>query len=230
MARWSSTGARHSGCCDWEGGAWWADGDYGAATMTGFYPPNLPIPPTYYTTGTFVNPNGLRRRQHSQFASYSYHPGGVNADSPMARCTLSRVRSAHGTHWPSRDSRRPRTQLHDPGGYHAGRLAGALHVQRRRGDQLRRLLIENRGRAGAVFPSRLGSPRHDMTPTERGRDASSMVPAARVLSGSSGGRMGGLRVLFQSNEKRYRADLGQAKSDLAAGRLVAARAALPTWR
>ncbi len=69
------------GCCDWEGGAWWADADYGSATMTGFYPPNLPIPSTYYTAGVFVNSadkGACDAANIPQFASYSYHPGGAN--------------------------------------------------------------------------------------------------------------------------------------------------------
>ena len=43
---------------DWYGEAWWADADYSDSTISSYYPPNFPIPPTYYTTGTFTNPDG----------------------------------------------------------------------------------------------------------------------------------------------------------------------------
>ena len=66
------------GGCDWECANWWADADYGSATVSGFYPPNLPLPATYYTTGIFVNPNGCDATNIPAFSSNSFHPGGVN--------------------------------------------------------------------------------------------------------------------------------------------------------
>jgi prepilin-type N-terminal cleavage/methylation domain-containing protein/prepilin-type processing-associated H-X9-DG protein len=72
-------GCTSTGCCDWEGANWWADADYGSATMTGFYPPNMPVPPTYYTTGVFVSPDGCDGGNNIPTqAGNSYHPGGIN--------------------------------------------------------------------------------------------------------------------------------------------------------
>src|SRR5262249_2385562 len=51
-------GCDAKGHCDWECQNWWADGDFGDATATAFYPPNLAIPGTYYTAGQFGNPDG----------------------------------------------------------------------------------------------------------------------------------------------------------------------------
>jgi len=73
------------GNCDFETQGWWADADFGDATATAFYPPNMPIPGFYYTS--------LRNQPPTVFANYadgcadttvvpvsagSYHPGGVN--------------------------------------------------------------------------------------------------------------------------------------------------------
>jgi prepilin-type N-terminal cleavage/methylation domain-containing protein/prepilin-type processing-associated H-X9-DG protein len=77
-------GCTAGGCCDWEGSNWWADADYNAATMTGYYPPNLPIPASYYATGVYGSPDGCDGGYGPgpgnipMFSANSYHPGGVN--------------------------------------------------------------------------------------------------------------------------------------------------------
>jgi prepilin-type N-terminal cleavage/methylation domain-containing protein/prepilin-type processing-associated H-X9-DG protein len=72
-------GANAGGGCDYYGDGWWADGDYGDECITSYYPPNLPISPTYYTTGIWVNPDGCDNGQNiPTMTSASYHPGGVN--------------------------------------------------------------------------------------------------------------------------------------------------------
>jgi prepilin-type N-terminal cleavage/methylation domain-containing protein/prepilin-type processing-associated H-X9-DG protein len=80
-------GCAAGGCCDWEGANWWADADYNSATMTGFYPPNLPIASTYYTTGQWGNgdgcdgptsPGNISPGNIPMFSANSFHPGGVN--------------------------------------------------------------------------------------------------------------------------------------------------------
>ncbi len=63
--------------CDWQGDGWWADADYGDSTITSFYPPNIGIPATYYTTGTFVL-DGCDPYNIPTMTAMSYHPGGVN--------------------------------------------------------------------------------------------------------------------------------------------------------
>jgi prepilin-type processing-associated H-X9-DG protein len=68
-----------AGGCDWECANWWADADYGSATMTGFYPPNFPIPQSYYTTGLFMSPDGCDPGNIPTFSGLSFHPGGINA-------------------------------------------------------------------------------------------------------------------------------------------------------
>ncbi len=48
--------------------------------MSGFYPPNLPIPPTYYTTGNgYTSPDGCDSSDIPSMSANSYHPGGINA-------------------------------------------------------------------------------------------------------------------------------------------------------
>jgi prepilin-type N-terminal cleavage/methylation domain-containing protein/prepilin-type processing-associated H-X9-DG protein len=73
------------GNCDFYGAGWWADGDYEDATITSFYPPNLSIPGTYYTTGSWQNPNDVggpgkcdAGNSILPMSSSSFHPGGVN--------------------------------------------------------------------------------------------------------------------------------------------------------
>jgi len=67
------------GGCDWECANWWADADYGSATMSGFYPPNFSIPSTYYTTGFYLSPDGCDSVNIPDNSALSFHPGGVNA-------------------------------------------------------------------------------------------------------------------------------------------------------
>ena len=62
MASIRSSAARRRRC-DWDGSGWWADADYDYSTITSFYPPNIPINPLYYTTGSWQIADGLRRRQ-----------------------------------------------------------------------------------------------------------------------------------------------------------------------
>ena len=73
------------GSCDWECQNWWADGDYGDATATAFYPPNMPIPGFYYTSKRDVPPtvfanyaDGCADTTVVPVSAGSYHPGGVN--------------------------------------------------------------------------------------------------------------------------------------------------------
>jgi prepilin-type N-terminal cleavage/methylation domain-containing protein/prepilin-type processing-associated H-X9-DG protein len=69
-----------NGGLDWEGSGWWADADYDDSTITSFYPPNVPINPVYYTTGTWANPDGCDNGNNiPTMTSMSFHPGGVNA-------------------------------------------------------------------------------------------------------------------------------------------------------
>jgi prepilin-type N-terminal cleavage/methylation domain-containing protein/prepilin-type processing-associated H-X9-DG protein len=78
----SKFGCTDKGGCDFEGADWWADADYGDSTITSFYPPNVPIPATYYSAGVFVNPldGGNCDNGNSIFmmSASSNHPGGVN--------------------------------------------------------------------------------------------------------------------------------------------------------
>jgi len=78
--KYSQFNCQAGGGCDWEGSGWWADADYDDSTITSFYPPNLPIPPTYYTTGVFRNPDGCDNGNNiPPMSANSYHPGGINA-------------------------------------------------------------------------------------------------------------------------------------------------------
>jgi prepilin-type processing-associated H-X9-DG protein len=67
------------GGCDWECSGWWADGNYGNTTVSSFYPPNPPIPATYYTTGTYISPDSCDYDNIPVISASSFHPGGVNA-------------------------------------------------------------------------------------------------------------------------------------------------------
>jgi len=71
-------GGTSSGGSDFECGGWWADGDYGAETISSYYPPNMKIPATYYTNGVFQSPDGCDSGNIPTISSMSYHPGGVN--------------------------------------------------------------------------------------------------------------------------------------------------------
>jgi prepilin-type processing-associated H-X9-DG protein len=75
----SQAGCKATGSCDWECANWWADADYGSATMSGFYPPNFAIPQTYYATNNYVSPDGCDSVNIPANSALSYHPGGVNA-------------------------------------------------------------------------------------------------------------------------------------------------------
>jgi prepilin-type N-terminal cleavage/methylation domain-containing protein/prepilin-type processing-associated H-X9-DG protein len=75
--KFSQAGCGASGGCDWECEGWWADGDYANTTISTFYPPNISIPATYYSTGTWGNAT-CDVDNIPTFTSMSYHPGGVN--------------------------------------------------------------------------------------------------------------------------------------------------------
>jgi prepilin-type N-terminal cleavage/methylation domain-containing protein/prepilin-type processing-associated H-X9-DG protein len=78
--KYSQFGCNAGGGCDFNGSGWWADADYDDSTITSFYPPNIPIPPVYYTTGSWSNPDGCDNGNNiPPMTSMSYHPGGVNA-------------------------------------------------------------------------------------------------------------------------------------------------------
>jgi prepilin-type N-terminal cleavage/methylation domain-containing protein/prepilin-type processing-associated H-X9-DG protein len=76
--KYEQFGCTAGGCCDWEGEGWWADADYSDSTISSFYPPNMPIPSTYYTTGSFTNADGCDADNIPTISANSYHPGGVN--------------------------------------------------------------------------------------------------------------------------------------------------------
>jgi prepilin-type N-terminal cleavage/methylation domain-containing protein/prepilin-type processing-associated H-X9-DG protein len=81
--KYEQAGCSAGGCCDWVGSGWWADADYDDSTITSFYPPNIPIPPAYYTNSSgkgFKNADGCDSGNSiPSMTSMSYHPGGVNA-------------------------------------------------------------------------------------------------------------------------------------------------------
>jgi prepilin-type N-terminal cleavage/methylation domain-containing protein/prepilin-type processing-associated H-X9-DG protein len=71
--------------CDFECRGWWADGNYGDGTITSYYPPNMKIPPIYYTTNGgahttsgWKNPDNCDNASPVALSSSSMHPGGVN--------------------------------------------------------------------------------------------------------------------------------------------------------
>jgi prepilin-type N-terminal cleavage/methylation domain-containing protein/prepilin-type processing-associated H-X9-DG protein len=77
--KFATIGESSTGCSDWTCTGWWADADYTDSTITSFYPPNYPIPPSYYTLGYFVSPDGCDSNDNiPTFSSGSFHPGGVN--------------------------------------------------------------------------------------------------------------------------------------------------------
>jgi prepilin-type N-terminal cleavage/methylation domain-containing protein/prepilin-type processing-associated H-X9-DG protein len=81
----SQAGCNAGGGCDFYGAGWWADADYEDSTITSFYPPNIAIPPVYYATGSWQNPNDPSPgacdsgNNIPPMTSMSFHPGGVNA-------------------------------------------------------------------------------------------------------------------------------------------------------
>ena len=83
--KYSQFGCNAGGGCDFNGSGWWADADYDDSTITSFYPPNIPIPPVYYTTGNWQNPNDPspgscdNGNNIPPMTSMSFHPGGINA-------------------------------------------------------------------------------------------------------------------------------------------------------
>jgi prepilin-type processing-associated H-X9-DG protein len=78
-AKYSQAGCDAYGCCDWTGSGWWADADYNDSTITSFYPPNISIPASYYTTGKWVAPDNCDGHNNiPPMTSMSLHPGGVN--------------------------------------------------------------------------------------------------------------------------------------------------------
>jgi prepilin-type processing-associated H-X9-DG protein len=78
--KYSQFNCQTTGCCDWTGSGWWADADYDDSTITSFYPPNIPIPPSYYTTGTWRAPDNCDGHNNiPPMTSLSFHPGGINA-------------------------------------------------------------------------------------------------------------------------------------------------------
>jgi prepilin-type N-terminal cleavage/methylation domain-containing protein/prepilin-type processing-associated H-X9-DG protein len=77
--KYAQIGLDPTGCSDWSCTGWWADADYTDSTISSFYPPNYPIPSSYYTTGTFVSPDGCDFNWNiPTFSSNSFHPAGVN--------------------------------------------------------------------------------------------------------------------------------------------------------
>jgi prepilin-type N-terminal cleavage/methylation domain-containing protein/prepilin-type processing-associated H-X9-DG protein len=77
--KYEQFGCVTTGCCDWVGEGWWADADYSDSTISSYYPPNLAIPVTYYTTGKYLNADGCDADNIPTISSNSFHPGGVNA-------------------------------------------------------------------------------------------------------------------------------------------------------
>jgi prepilin-type N-terminal cleavage/methylation domain-containing protein/prepilin-type processing-associated H-X9-DG protein len=67
-----------NGCNDCAGDGWWADSDYGDATISSYYPPNFPINPVYYANGFWRSPDNCDYDNIPVMSSNSYHPGGVN--------------------------------------------------------------------------------------------------------------------------------------------------------
>jgi prepilin-type N-terminal cleavage/methylation domain-containing protein/prepilin-type processing-associated H-X9-DG protein len=77
--KYSQFGCSATGGCDYNGAGWWADADYEDSTVTSFYPPNFAIPPVYYTTGNWANPDGCDAGNNiPPMSSNSFHPAGVN--------------------------------------------------------------------------------------------------------------------------------------------------------
>jgi prepilin-type N-terminal cleavage/methylation domain-containing protein/prepilin-type processing-associated H-X9-DG protein len=75
--KYEQAGGGSGGGSDWECSGWWADGDYSAQTISSFYPPNIPIPTSYYVNGGWVI-SACDVANIPTMASASFHPGGVN--------------------------------------------------------------------------------------------------------------------------------------------------------
>jgi prepilin-type N-terminal cleavage/methylation domain-containing protein/prepilin-type processing-associated H-X9-DG protein len=76
--KFSQAGCNASGHCDWECSGWWADGSFGNSQISSYYPPNISIPATYYTTGIFGVSATCDANNIPPVTAMSYHPGGVN--------------------------------------------------------------------------------------------------------------------------------------------------------
>ena len=140
----SQVGCGPGGGCPFEGNGWWADADYGDSTMSTFYPPNLRVPTSRSCPGvaTPAARSPASRRRAST-------PAAAISPSPTARSSSSRTRSRPGTterHRPTANCCPCRVGLSIAG------LPGPLDAQRRRGDQLRRLLIAPRTARPATRP------------------------------------------------------------------------------
>jgi prepilin-type N-terminal cleavage/methylation domain-containing protein/prepilin-type processing-associated H-X9-DG protein len=77
-------GGSPGGGSEFECKGWWSDAEYGDTTISAYYPPNVAIPPTYYTAGWY-NPDGCDNTDLAEggdspiaLSSGSFHPGGVN--------------------------------------------------------------------------------------------------------------------------------------------------------
>jgi prepilin-type N-terminal cleavage/methylation domain-containing protein/prepilin-type processing-associated H-X9-DG protein len=107
--KYSQAGCSATGCCDWTGAGWWADADYEDSTITSFYPPNLPIPATYYTTNSFSAPDGCDNGNNiPPMSSNSFHPGGVNV--AFADGSVHFIKSSINS-WPSLTLNKQRAAL-----------------------------------------------------------------------------------------------------------------------
>jgi prepilin-type N-terminal cleavage/methylation domain-containing protein/prepilin-type processing-associated H-X9-DG protein len=71
-------GSNSAGNNDWYGDGWWADSDFGDATISAYYPPNFAVNPSYYANGFWQSPDGCDYDNIPVISSNSYHPGGVN--------------------------------------------------------------------------------------------------------------------------------------------------------
>ncbi len=69
----SQFGCGPGGGCPFEGNGWWADSDFGDATMSTFYPPNLPGADVTILPGP-CDPGGTVAGE----SATSFHPGGCN--------------------------------------------------------------------------------------------------------------------------------------------------------
>ena len=119
--KYSQFGCNAGGGCDFNGSGWWADADYDDSTITSFYPPNVPIPPVYYTTGSWQNPDGCDSGNNiPPMTSMSYHPGGVNVGVRRRLGALHQELdqfvelAGHHTHFGQR------CKVHDPGRHPQG--------------------------------------------------------------------------------------------------------------
>ena len=125
------------GGCPFEGNGWWADADFGDSTMSTLLSPQPQGGRRYDSAGSNCDRAG-RSRASRRRASI---PAAATSPSPTARCTSSRIPSHPGTG--SRCTDPVREQLH-PGAAHGQPVPvyqALLDPQRRRGDQLRLVLM-----------------------------------------------------------------------------------------